>query len=221
MEIKDLNKYSLTNEKKEYDPFTHDPSFFQRNGAAIIDSLIVILIRIFIGSIVAFLWFYFKWKYLLPLPEMSIEEMLKYLISKGVGLDIVIISILIIVLGGLYYVFCFSSSGATLGFTVADLKLVRKDEKDERKIPFWLAFLRYILHLMPVIFIILIVIKYKLRQFDLTFLILALATFLWYDSSLIIKNYRGMPDFITQTKVISTKKRKKLFSSLRQIYGKK
>jgi hypothetical protein len=216
MDIKELSNYNFGDKKTkiEDDEFTYKPSFYQKNLASLVDGLIVLVLRLIFIMILSTIWYYWKLKNGLSIDEIQGENGIKYLFEKGIFYEIGLIIILTIFIGGLYYTFFFSSKyNSTLGGILMDIKL--KTKSDEIKLSFLRCFTRYILHLMPILFVLIIIIQYRITGVNLLTIFLALLTFVWYDTGLIIKGTSGMPNLLTKTELVSNKKRKKPFAFLK------
>jgi uncharacterized RDD family membrane protein YckC len=221
MEIKELSNYNFGKQKpKDDDLYTYQPSFFQKNVASIVDTIVVFVIRAIFATLVITIWYKFKIANSISFEELQGAEAFKHLLETKIIRDVIVILILTILFGGLYYAFFFSSKyHATLGCILMDVKLVHKDA--DRKISFLRSFARYFLYLMPILFVFIIVIQYKTRNIDISTIVLMFLIFFWYDNGIVLKGFTGMPNFLTQTNLTLNKKRKKPFSFLKSSYVKK
>jgi uncharacterized RDD family membrane protein YckC len=221
MEIKELSDYNFGKQKpKDDDLYTYQPSFYQKNVASIVDTIVVFVIRAIFATLLITIWYKFKIANSISFEELQGADPFKYLLETKIIRDIIVILILTILFGGLYYAFFFSSKyNATLGCILMDIKLIHKDANV--KISFLRSFARYLLYLMPILFVCIIVIQYKTRNIDISTVVLMFLIFFWYDNGVVLKGFTGMPNFLTQTNLTSNKKRKKPFSFLKSSYVKK
>lgn len=214
MEIKELESYSFGNElkkiKQEQNALVENRvGFFQKNVAALVDFAIVIVIRMLIGSIIAAVWYKVKIKNIAQ--KVTDENVVQFIISNNILYDIAIFTVVVTFLGGLYYIFMYSSRfEGTVGCLLFDMKMVKKS--DLTRVSILRSIARYTLFVFPIVFIILIAIKIYFKSFDLLFILLALGAIFWYDIPFFTRMKQTVPDLICGTILISTKKRRTSYS---------
>ena len=213
MDIKELSKYSFGKDaedlkkKHKHEESLKKPTFFQKNISSILDFIVVFVIRFIASAVLGIIWYNLRLKEIFEKANFHQTKAFETLIKLGVFYDFAVFATIVIFTGGIYYIVFYSSKlSATLGCIVCDVKLV--DKKTGGRISLFRSFIRYILCLMPLFFMMIVAIKYYQRSIDLTFVILTFASVVWYDLWMIFRIEGGVPDLITRTVLISTKARK-------------
>ena len=191
MEIKDLQQYSLRNEKTKikHNNITQ-PSLFKKSLSSMVDILFVTSIRITVGVLITAAVYFLKLQYILKNINLKSPTLKMDLIQIGFHYYCAIILLSIFFVGSFYYVYCWSyKRSATFGNTLFSMKVVNKNTLDG--ISILTSILRYILYILPVLFAIIVAIQYLYQSLNIVSFILMFLIVIWYDIGMLIRLKAG------------------------------
>ena len=207
MEIKELESYNFgeTSKKVDGEIDFNKPSFVQKTLGSMIDFVAVFFLRMLLSIIFGFAWFFIGLKKMI---EQSAGNM-EVLIQLGIIPQFAVFAFTVLVGGGFYYIYFYSSKyGTTIGGMIYKMKLICK--KTGETPSFIRSAFRYLLYLVPFVFIMLaMVIFLKEKQVTFSFMVLGVLSLFWYDLWIINRKIGGgVPDLLTGTILISTKEKR-------------
>lgn len=209
MEIKDLQEYSFGNNKTKINRDNPaQPSVFSKSISFMIDVLFVSSIRIIVGVLIASLMYSVKLNELFNTIDLKSPTLQTDLMQNGFYYYIAIILFAVFLSGAFYYIYCWSyKRSATFGNTLCKIKIV--DRNTFEGISVLKATVRYVLYVLPVLFVLIFLFQYFNKTINLFSFALLFLTVVWYDCGLMLRLKAGVPDLITKTIAISTKVKKK------------
>lgn len=206
MEIKELEGYNFGEAAKKLNEDTsfNRPSFIQKNFASFIDLIIVFFLRIILSAFFSIIWYFIGLKEMIAQSNGNVEA----LISQGFIPQFLMFAFFVLISGGFYYVFAYSSKyGTTIGGMMYKIKLVTK--KTGKHPSFLRSLIRYLLYLFPLVFILIAgIIIAKEKAITPLFVFLGIISVFWYDLWIVNRKITGgVPDLITGTTLVSTKEK--------------